>query len=284
MVRDTLYVGCYKLIINSKIEVMEYYYKTELIIALLFVAYVLFRINPVLFFAFLAVITAIYLLIRFVLIPFFSKLREKAEAAGRRRAALKEAKIYLAPYNDIWSNLRLSNTKCSLCLGVDGVTISVIEKGHPYRRLRVVSSNVYDYRDLWDMFCIGFSHNSTYDSLKKDCELYKLKYQEFVDKVNKDIDERKKINAAQYNGSNKIDVNNCSEFELTELPGISIVLAKKVIQKREEIGGFKNIEDFFLFIKLKSHLREQIQEKVFVKPMKILHKKVEKFKERKIDL
>ena len=33
-----------------------------------------------------------------------------------RRSALNEAKIFLAPYDDIWRNLRLSNKYCSIIL------------------------------------------------------------------------------------------------------------------------------------------------------------------------
>ena len=80
----------------------------------------------------------------------------------------------------------------------------------------------------------------------------------------------------------KIDVNNCSEFELTELPGISIVLAKRIIKRREEIGGFKRTEDFFEFLQLKEHLVKQIM--TLVKAEKMCGKVIKNYnKERTID-
>ena len=81
----------------------------------------------------------------------------------------------------------------------------------------------------------------------------------------------------------KIDINNCSEVELTALPGISIVMSKKIIKKREEIGGFKNTNDFFLFLKLKPHMQKQLENLICVNKMKGLIK-IEKNKERSVDL
>ena len=82
----------------------------------------------------------------------------------------------------------------------------------------------------------------------------------------------------------KLDVNNCSEIELTALPGISIVMAKKAIKKREEIGGFKTIDDFFLFMRLRPHMEQQLRELVSVKKMKGARKKMERNSERSVDL
>ena len=44
--------------------------------------------------------------------------------------------------------------------------------------------------------------------------------------------------------------------------------AKKVIKKREEIGGFSSVDDFFEFIKLKSHMINQLKELVKVEKMR----------------
>ena len=80
----------------------------------------------------------------------------------------------------------------------------------------------------------------------------------------------------------KTDINNCSEIELTELPGISIVLAKKIIKRREEINGFKSVEDFFVFLKLKPHMENQLKSRIKTEKMRgsIIQKK---HSERSID-
>ena len=81
----------------------------------------------------------------------------------------------------------------------------------------------------------------------------------------------------------KIDINNASEVEITSLPGISIVLAKKLIKKREEIGGFKNTHEVFVYLKLKPHMENQLRDLICVNKMKG-SVKIEKYQERHVDL
>ena len=81
----------------------------------------------------------------------------------------------------------------------------------------------------------------------------------------------------------KLDVNNCSEIELTALPGINIVMAKKLIKKREEIGGFKKIDDVFLFLHLKEHMIDQLRILICVNKMKG-SLNLKRFSERQVDL
>lgn len=197
----------------------------------------------------------------------------------RRKAALRIASIYLAPYKNIWRNLKLSNKYCRLELGSDGVTIICVEKRSPYRIFRVLQSHVHEYTDLWDMFCVNFSHNKTFDGLLEDCKLYKVSI-ECKGQAPKPetLQEPKKV------VYDKLDINNCSEIELTELPGISIVMAKKVVKKRDEIGGFKTIEDFFSFLKLKSHMQTQLRDRICLNKMKNARKKIERSAERNVDL
>ena len=90
---------------------------------------------------------------------------------SRRRAALNDAKIYLSPYSDIWRNLRLSNKYCELRLGADGQSIRAKDlKGSRY--FKVTRSRVHSRNDLWDMFCVSFSHNTTFDELVRLSEIF----------------------------------------------------------------------------------------------------------------
>lgn len=200
----------------------------------------------------------------------------------QRRAALAEAKIFLAPYRDIWRDLRLSNKYCSLTLDKDGVTIKCIEKVKPYRKFQVVESNIHTYRELWNLFCIYFSYNKSYDGVVEDCMRYHVSIMESQNSTsNQNLSAKGQQtqntarNTIALSPQEKTDVNNCSEIELTELPGISIVLAKKIIKKREEINGFKSIEDFFVFLKLKPHMENQLRNRIKTEKMRgsIIQKK-----------
>lgn len=207
----------------------------------------------------------------------------------RRREALRTAKIYLAPYKDIWRSLKLSNKFCFLKLGMDGLTITASEKStanQAYRTFRVIESRVHSMQDLWDMFCISFSHNTTYDGLVNDCRLYQAVIKETIignPKTLNSVSTAPKLSKKPLKPTEKTDINNASEIELTALPGISIVTAKKIIKKREEICGFKNINDFFLYLKLKPHMQNQLNSLVCVNKMKG-SLNIERFKERSVDL
>ena len=217
-------------------------------------------------------------------VPHWGRNTEEIE----RRKALKEAQIYLAPYKNIWGDLRLSNHYCSLYLDQKGVTISGKEKRHPYRTFKIVYTKVHTNRELWNLFCRYFSYNTHYEGLIESCDRFGAKYVEEYGAPDSSAPQ----NALDMSGNEKlapetdkelVDINNCSEIELTELPGISIVMAKKIIKKREEIGGFKNTAEFFAMLNLKQHMVFRLQKMVKVEPMRGYVKK-ELNSERHLDL
>ena len=94
---------------------------------------------------------------------------------------------------------------------------------------------------------------------------------------------RKRLEKNTRNRECLIDINNCSEMELTRLAGVNIVLAKKIVIKREEIQGFKSKKEFINFIKLKPHFQNKIENSIIIKKVKI-NKPIKLTKERIIDL
>lgn len=210
---------------------------------------------------------------------YLKKTENSRGAKKRREEALLRAKVFLLPYKDIWRNLTLSNKYCSLKLKLDGTTIIGKEKTSdpykPYRTFKVTNTQVFDINELWNLFCVNFSHNKSYDGLLEDCNTFRASIYEDI--ITPQVQEERKFPEV------KIDINNCSEAELTALPGISIVIAKKIIKKREEIGGFKSVEDFLLFAKLKPNVSKQLEPKICVNKMKG-SLKITRNKERQIDL
>lgn len=202
---------------------------------------------------------------------------------NRRKSALYSARIFLGRYDDIWNNLRLSNSYCYLSL-VDEMTIIGTEKnadGGSYRSFKVLQSNVHDWVEVWNLFCINFSHNKTYDGLVEDCRRFKLVIEEKVIEMPvKNFIQKKEENILP---QNLVDINNASESDLTALPGISVIMAKKAIKRREEIGGFKSVDDFFLYLNIKPHMQEQLIKLICIKEMQG-RKSLEQYNERNIDL
>jgi DNA uptake protein ComE-like DNA-binding protein len=206
--------------------------------------------------------------------------------------ALESVSMYLAPHTDIWRNLRISNKYCSLKLGRDGVTITAKEtdayaKGKK-RSFKIVKSKVHTMQEIWNMYCLNFDHLTSYDGLVEMSKVFQVTIVEnnsYSSNISKS-EENEKQNTnipANRNIKEKVDINNASEVEITALPGISIVMSKRIIKKREEIRGFKSLDDFFLFIKVRPHMQEQLKELVCINKMKG-SVKIDRFKERNIDL
>ena len=229
-----------------------------------------------------AIVISVIGIVCYIIYINMRKQAHSSEEEMIRQIALTSAQIYLSPYTDIWKNLKLSNKNCSLSLGADGVTITCREKFGNYRTFRIVSSKVHNEADVWNLFCRNFDHTKTYDSLKNDCRLYKLTIIESQSSITT-VYSKNENTKSNIKPKEKIDINNASEVEITALPGISIVLAKKLIKKREEIGGFKNTHEVFVYLKLKPHMENQLRDLICVNKMKG-SVKIEKYQERHVDL
>ena len=70
---------------------------------------------------------------------------------------------------------------------------------------------------------------------------------------------------------------------MADLPGISVITAKRIVKYRKDIKGFKSIEEFYEFLNLKQHFRDILTDRIEIKKI-VLPKKIKLFKERKIDL
>lgn len=220
-----------------------------------------------------------------------TNLIEQSGRDDRRRMALRAASMFLAPYDNIWGNLKLSNKFCTLRLGSYGRYISAKDTINTSRSFRIVDSKVHSFDDLWNMFCLNFTHNTTFDELIELANRFNAVIEGADLKKNVlQVSDTKQNNQLSVNAnSNKeekkelLDVNNASEIELTALPGVSIVMAKKLIKKREEIGGFKSVSDVCVFFKLKPHMQNQLEKLICVKKMKGSIK-IERYDERRIDI
>ena len=226
------------------------------------------------------VVTAI-LCIGYLIIRNLGSANTSRQAKTRRRLeALSQAKIYLAPYTDIWKNLRVSNKFCTLRLARDGQTITAKESIiYGNRILRVIKSKVHPIDDLWDMLCMSFDHNTSFEGL---VELFRrFEVQVYIE--GEVVQKNQVLDVKNVKEKEKLDVNNASEVELTALPGVSIVMAKKLIKKREDIGGFKSVSDVCIFLRLKPHMQKQLEELICVKKMNG-SVSIKRYEERKIDL
>ena len=63
-----------------------------------------------------------------------------------------------------------------------------------------------------------------------------------------------------------VDINHCTQAELMQLPGISVVLAKQAMEYRAANGGFRSVEEFVEKLHIKPHFAVQIFNMATVSP------------------
>ena len=231
-----------------------------------------------------SIVISVVLIVGYIVFTYYTRKNVVDQGLiNRRKSALYGARVFLGHYDDIWNNLRLSNSYCYLSL-VDEMTIIGTEKnadGGSYRSFKVLKSNVHAWVEVWNLFCINFSHNKTYDGLVEDCRRFKLVIEEKVIEMpaNNIISQKTENILPQ----GLVDINNAPEADLAALPGISVIMAKKAVKRREEIGGFKSADDFFLYLNIKPHMQEQLINLICIKEMQG-RKSLEQYNERNIDL
>lgn len=62
-----------------------------------------------------------------------------------------------------------------------------------------------------------------------------------------------------------LNINEADEKQITDLPGISAILAKKIIKYRESNDGFKSKDEFYEKMKIKAHFRKKLDVLICVK-------------------
>ena len=101
-----------------------------------------------------------------------STIVDRTSREDRRQSALRAASMYLSPYQNIWSNLKLSNKYCSLRLGSHSDLITARDSQKPEIYFIIKNSKVHSYEDLWNLFCHRFSYNTTFNDLVQLAERF----------------------------------------------------------------------------------------------------------------
>lgn len=138
--------------------------------------------------------------------------------------------------------------------------------------------------EVFDLICDVFDNDTTFEQIQKPLAGNAVISEAVVSR--KSVEEQKAPLAASVQveqtvaAGEIIDVNSCSEEELTELPGISVLIAKKIVKHRKENGGFKSVDEFITEMGIKPQYEKQIRP--IIKTEEIVVKKVKKVKEERI--
>lgn len=86
----------------------------------------------------------------------------------------------------------------------------------------------------------------------------------------KEYNKKEKQKNEHSQDNNLVDINSAIESEFFKLPGVNVILAKRIVKHRETINGFKNKEEFYDFCKFKPHFIEQLNNLITVGEFNII--------------
>ena len=143
------------------------------------------------------------------------------------------------------SCLTVSNKRC-IFLFKNKIELRDLSTGEKGLILKAIRNTEIERSDILFEVCTVFNQDTTYEDLRKIINNNKILTKEITGIVALREEEPKPSKAKAY--QKLMDINSASEKELELLSGISIIHAKKIIKRREEIGGFNDINELFDYL------------------------------------
>ncbi|MCM1003289.1 MAG: helix-hairpin-helix domain-containing protein [Candidatus Gastranaerophilales bacterium] len=198
-------------------------------------------------------IIGILTIVVFAIAVFASYIIHRIMYKQTRQKSLAKAAKYLKPYNNIWKGLELNNSYCSitlktctnLCLQELNSRITRQATIYTLNDIKLEKNNYLESIEVWDVLCMNFSDETTFDSIIQSCKMMDIAYKI---KISRSPKPERTVTPKPI-VENKTDINNANIEELKTLPFINTALAKRIIKKREEVNGFKSVDDVCLYLK-----------------------------------
>lgn len=203
----------------------------------------------------------------------------KMQREENRKIALQRVQSFLMQYDDIMGNLCIVNSNCKVNIVVEKsgekkiLCLNKIPDDNNQRRFltATISADFTEYYvhpldyvvdNIWDSICLNFDYSTKYENISSALSIGMLDIKEIeigsagVNKVHaeKEVLPQK----------NLLNINTATEKELSSLPGVNVITAKKAIKYIEKNNGFKSIEEFFKKMKIKENFTEQIKAVTYV--------------------
>ena len=219
----------------------------------------------------------------------YPPLRENIDYGGpvrsfmRRRNALKDSAQFLTKQDNV---LNLKNKQVVLAFDTKKEVMTLIDLKNLSRSTTVYWNEQTEsilratdnkFSRTFDEICFSFDERANYQGILNvlkerfavihvvDSEADKLLYKQQNEMIesSEEIEKQKQ----ETESIKKININTATEEEITALPGINVVTAKKIINYRKENDGFKTLEEFFSEMKIKKHFQEQLAMCIYVVPI-----------------
>lgn len=210
--------------------------------------------------------------------------------------SLDKATKWLIKPADGGSNLSLKNDNCLVNLRVENIKTPQIQcfakdKNGCTKFFIAVSDDFVktDLAEVFDLICDSFGDLTFYADVKDQCAIARLIITERSYGGGKSESSTETETQSQNVGDggngkacDVINLNTATSTQLADLPGVNIVLAKKIINEREK-KPFASFEDFLSRIEIKRIFVDKIKALVRVSSLEELKKSTQQ-DERIIDI
>ncbi len=127
---------------------------------------------------------------------------------------------------------------------------------------------INSFNETFNQLCMHFNYQSDYDGILTYLQEYytikpKEKEPETIAPIPVKTPQKQPMYVDEYFDDDNskgmvLDLNTAKAEDLANLPGINIILAKKIVQRRDEKGGFTSLDELYEEFKIKPHFRKQL--------------------------
>ncbi len=209
----------------------------------------------------------------------------------RNFMALRKVKNFLSRYNNSYS---LKNKNITLIYNYKSFSIACMNVENRQENFKVFYEDYKDnnnfnymsndilknsFRETFNKICAFFNNNTTYEmilnfisedyNVNSEFSKKEISNKNDISKCSKSKEKDMQYVDDYFAGNTKvirnfIDINNAGLKEISSLPGINIIMAKRIIKYRAEEGGFKTKEEFYDKFKIKPHFQNQLNEIILI--------------------
>jgi len=195
----------------------------------------------------------------------------KIRANARRKKSLNACKAFLTKEKYIFT---LKNKNIIFIFDTKNETMSLVDVIHKGRAATVVWSEQAEsmleskdniFEQTFDNICVSFTERANYAGVIKVLkENFSIVHEtESKAQKTKEYNVKKELHKGtkfEQPSPDAININTANEEELATLPGITIIIAKKIIKYRDLHDGFKTKKEFFTEMKIKPHFQTQLND------------------------
>ena len=205
----------------------------------------------------------------------------------RRHKSLKKCKKFLSKTNSIY---KLRNRHVIIIFDTKAKIMTCRDRKNIYNSGTVIWAKQAEalenkpdnsFEEAFDIFCISFDENSQYQPIlesfteffeevevTKEEQKSKIQINNSEKKTCLYVDEYFNNNTQDEQNKQKLNINAATEKEITNLPGINVIMAKRIIKYRDLHGGFNSLGELYSEMKIKPHFQLKLNDLICVREVK----------------